>query len=188
MDRHNIITLPYPNLRKPSVKVSVFGKDLLQTINNMKQAAMDWEDNREHEVTVGLAAIQVDINLKIFIVREDFNDKDNREFMVFINPKITKLSGKIITEHEGCLSVPGFYGMVPRHEECKIEAQDETGQSFTLKTEGFLARIMQHETDHTKGKLYVDHISKNENAFLKLNSDGKMIKAEYKEVVAADLL
>lgn len=188
MTKDDIIALPNPSLRKPSQKVPGITPEITKLITDMKAAAMDWEASRDKEVTVGLAAVQVDRHHKVFIVREDFKDASNHDFMVFINPEILKLDGKVITEHEGCLSVRGFYGMVPRHERCKIKALDEKGQEFTLKAEGFIARILQHETDHTKGKLFVDHIENDEGAFLTFDEKGEFIKADYQDVVDAGIL
>lgn len=188
MDRKNIITLPNTELRIPSQKVTVVDEEVKKIVQDMKDATLDWEDNREHEVSVGLAGVQVNIHKNIFIVREDYTDKENKNFLTFINPEIIKRSGALKPRREGCISIPDVYGMVPRHETVKIRAQDENGQWFTLKVSGFPAQIMQHELDHTKGKLFVDLIEDEEEAFMELGEDGEMHVMDYSDVKARNIL
>ena len=147
----------------------------------MKDATLDWEDSRDHEVGVALAAVQVDKLLRIVVVRNDFDDKKNREFTVFINPVIAKYEGKIIEDFEGCLSVKDIYGKVPRHDKVKVDATSEDGRKFRVTAEGFLARVFQHEIDHTNGIVFIDHIKENENAFYRLKDDGKLEPLDYNE-------
>ncbi|NDD84788.1 peptide deformylase [bacterium] len=179
MNRNNIITLPNSHLRQRSKKVAVITPEILQLIADMKAATLDWEDHRDHEVGVALAAVQVDKLWRIVVVRDDFDDKTNRDFAVFINPTIAKYYGKIVQDFEGCLSIKDVYGKVPRYTKVKVDAMNEEGRNFRITAEGFLARIFQHEIDHTNGVVYIDHIKDNSEAFYKLAKDGKLTPLDY---------
>jgi len=183
MDRNNIIALPHSSLRTRSKKVGLITDDIKKLIQDMKDATLDWEDSREHEVGVALAAVQVDIMLRIVVVRNDFDDKKNRDFTVFINPVIAKYEGKIIEDFEGCLSVKDIYGKVPRYDKVKIDAVSEEGLKFRVTAEGFLARVFQHEIDHTNGIVFIDHIKDDPKAFFQLKDDGKLDPLDYDEHV-----
>lgn len=178
-----LITLPNKNLRQRSKKVGIINKKILQLIENMKQTTINWENSREHEVGVALAAIQINELLKIVIIREDTDHKENQNFIIFINPEITKLEGKLIEDFEGCLSIKDVYGKVPRHSKVRVKALDINGKVIRVKAEGFLARIFQHEIDHTNGKLFIDHIKDKQDAFYQLDSDGKLIKLNYETFI-----
>jgi peptide deformylase len=174
MNRSNIITLPNGSLRQKSQKVHIISDEINQLIEDMKTATIDWENSREHEVGVALAAVQVDRLHRVIIVREDFNDKANHNFEVFINPEIVKFEGEIEEDFEGCLSVRDVYGKVPRHTKIRVKAQNQSGTEVRLRAQGFLARVFQHEIDHTNGKLFVDHIQEKPDAFYKLGKSGKI--------------
>lgn len=167
-----IITLPHDSLRERSKRVRYASEDVLQLIENMKAATLDWEAGREHEVGVALAAVQINDLSRVVIIRHDFEDKSNTEFDVFIDPEIVKYEGKIEEDFEGCLSVKDVYGKVPRHSKVRVKATALNGQEVRIKAEGFLARVFQHEIDHTNGLLFVDHIKDNPDAFYKLGSSG----------------
>lgn len=156
--------------------------EIRRIISDMKDATVDWEDSRPHEVGVALAAVQIDQPYRIIIVRHDFEDKKDKRFEVFINPEIVKLEGEVEEDYEGCLSVTDIYGKVPRHNRARIRALDENGQLVRVKAEGFLARIFQHEIDHTNGIMFIDHIKDNKDAFYKLNDEGKLEELAYEQV------
>ncbi|HEX9153240.1 MAG TPA: peptide deformylase [Candidatus Saccharimonadales bacterium] len=183
MDKNDIISLPNRKLRERSKKVGIVTDEVKKLIEGMKNATLDWEDSREHEVGVALAAIQVDKLLRIVVIRNDFDNRDNREFTVFINPEITKYEGKIDHDYEGCLSVPDIYGKVPRHTKVRVRAQDEDGRYFRVTAEGFLARVFQHEIDHTNGMVFIDRIKDDPNAFYRLREDGQLEKLNYEKDV-----
>ena len=179
MDKSSIISLPNAHLRTRSQKVGLITDDIKQLIADMKIATLDWEDSREHEVGVALAAVQVDKLLRIVVVRNDFDNKKNRDFTVFINPVIAKYEGKIEEDFEGCLSVRDIYGKVPRYTKVKVDALDENGRAFRVTAEDFLARVFQHEIDHTNGIVFIDHIKDLPAAFFKLNDEGKLEPLDY---------
>ena len=106
---------------------------------------------------VGLAAPQVGINQRLFVV--DIGEGP----MAIINPKITKKIGTDILE-EGCLSIPEITVKVERPQQITVQYSDENGQAMEMTCEGLLARVIQHETDHLDGKMVVDYASQNEKA------------------------
>jgi len=179
--KDNIIVLPNNRLRQKSKRVPIITAEALQTIKEMIDATVDWENTREHEVGVALAAVQIDKLYKIIIVRNDFENKDDKTFSVFINPEIVKLEGDVEEDFEGCLSVTDIYGKVPRHTKIRVRALDQDGQQIRVKAEGFLARVFQHEIDHTNGIMFVDHLKGQAKAFYKLTPDGKLEPMEYEE-------
>lgn len=179
--KENIITLPNPHLRTRSKKIGVVDTTTKQLILNMAKATLDWEDSREHEVGVALAAIQMDIPFRVVIVRNNFDNKKDRSFMVFINPEITKYEGEIVEDHEGCLSIKDVYGKVPRYSKVRIRALNENGREVKIKADGFLARVFQHEIDHTNGIVFIDHIKEIPNAFYKLNNEGQLEALDYEK-------
>lgn len=186
-DRHSIITLPHSDLRKRSNRIHVITDETKQLIDDMKGAALDWEDSRPHEIAVALAAVQIDRLERVVIVRADFEDKANREFVVLINPEIAKAEGDLVLDHEGCLSVKDLYGAVPRHDKVRVRAIDEAGREVRIKAEGFLARILQHEIDHTNGICFVDHIKDQHDAFFTLTDKGELEPTSYDTVLKAGI-
>ena len=121
---------------------------------------------------VALAAPQIGLPLRIFIVLKEYtenktakelkeiqekkDEKTKTEIVTFINPKITKISKKKQTVKEGCLSVTGVFGIIARAEKVTVEAYNEKGEKFTRGASGLLAQIFQHEMDHLNGVLFTD--------------------------------
>jgi peptide deformylase len=180
--KDDIIVLPNGHLRQKSKRVAVISEEARRVIKDMVDATVDWEATREHEVGVALAAVQIDELYKIIIVREDFEDKKNKHFKVFINPEITKLEGELKEDYEGCLSVTDIYGKVPRYDKIRMRAMNQDGQTVRVKAEGFLARVFQHEIDHINGKVFVDHLKGKKDAFYKLTDEGKLEPISYEQV------
>ncbi|HVS58996.1 MAG TPA: peptide deformylase [Candidatus Saccharimonadales bacterium] len=176
-----IITLPNTHLREKSKKVGVITTEIKQVVAAMREATIEWEQSREHEVGVALAAVQIDQLYRIVVIRNNYDDKDDHTFTTFINPTITKLSGAIVEDFEGCLSVRDIYGKVPRHSKVRIKALDEEGKEFRVSAEGFLARIFQHEIDHTNGMVFIDRIKDDSQAFFRLLPDGKLEQLDYEK-------
>lgn len=129
----------------------------------------------KEEYGVALAAPQVGESLRLFIVsgralsRDGRNAPDEPEQkaegpalpdQVYINPELTKLSRGRKGKHEGCLSIRGKWGIVPRAEKATVRAYDEEGRAFTRGASGFLAHVFQHEMDHLEGILYIDKAKK----------------------------
>lgn len=183
MKKEDIITLPNPVLRHKSAKVSFVEVEAKtkELINNMVMVSLDWEDSRPHELSAALAAVQINQPEKIIIIRDEFEDKATRSFTALINPKIIKFEGKVETDYEGCLSVPGIYGLVPRHTKIRVQAIDIDGNEVRFKADGFLARIIQHEVDHTNGIVFIDHIKGKKDAFFELDKKGELKPLDYEK-------
>lgn len=180
MKKEDIITLPNTTLRTKSKTVYV-DESTAQLVDDMTSAALDWEDSRPHEISAALAAVQIDHLERAVIVRSDFEDKGNREFTVLINPKITKYEGDVVADYEGCLSIKNVYGKVPRYTKIRVSAQDEQGRDIRFRAEGFLARVIQHEIDHTNGIVFIDHIRDDKSAFYTLDDSGELQPLDYDE-------
>lgn len=179
MTKEDIITLPNPHLRQKSVKVHVVTDATRHLVASMTAAALDWEASRPHEISAALAAVQIDKLERVVIIRSDFEQKDNTEFTALINPEIVKTEGTQIADYEGCLSVSKVYGKVPRWSRIRLKALDLDGNEIRIKADGFLARVIQHEIDHTKGICFIDHIKDETDAFYRLDDKGNLQPLDY---------
>jgi peptide deformylase len=183
---HSLIALPNEHLRQPSKKVGYINEETAKLVERMQKITLDWEATRAHEVGVALAAIQIDVPLRVVIVRGDFDNKEDKTFHAFINPVITKYEGEIVEDFEGCLSVKDIYGKVPRYSKVRVKALDLSGKEVRLSAEGFLARVFQHEIDHTNGKVFLDHIKDLPLAFFTLNEEGNLQQLDYEKDVKSN--
>lgn len=185
----NIITLPNDHLRQRSQRITQIDADTRQIVSDMIAATLDWEAHRPNEVAVALAAVQIDKPVRIVIIRADFDDKENKNFQVLINPEITKYEGEIITDYEGCLSVKDVYGKVPRYSKVRGRAIDINGNRIKIKsTDPFLSRVLQHEVDHTNGICFVDHIAHDQDAFSVLTKSGDLVACPYSKVINSGII
>ena len=107
-------------------------------------------------IAVAIAAPQIGISKRLFIIADQNADRDSIPNMVAINPKIVKSSKKMHLVGEGCLSIPDYYGEVKRHTNVTMRALDENGKKFERGAGGLLAQIIQHEYDHLDGILFTD--------------------------------
>ncbi len=145
---------------KPVPTEDIKSGKIKKIISNMKTALNGQKDG------VAIAAPQIGVDLQIFVVAkkvfqllDEKNSEGNditRNDLVFINPKIIKLSKTKKLMEEGCLSVRYAYGKVYRSERATIEAYDEEGNKFSRGAGGILAQIFQHETDHLNGILFIE--------------------------------
>lgn len=181
MTKDDIITLPNPHLREKSTRIRVISDEVTNLIKEMTAAAIDWEDSRPHEISAALAAVQLDHLERVVIVRSDFEDKGVKDFTALINPEIVKYEGTIESDYEGCLSVRDVYGKVPRHTKIRVRALNIEGQEVRFKAEGFLARVIQHEIDHTNGIVFIDHIKEESESFYTLDDKGELQPLDYDE-------
>ncbi len=143
-----ILEYPDPRLRKKAQPVEDFGEELQQQIDAMLETMYAAPG-------IGLAGTQVDIHKQLFVI--DVSE-DKSSPLVFINPRLVELRG-VEEMEEGCLSFPAVYAKVQRADEVTIEALDRNGKSFQLDADELLAVCIQHEYDHTQGKLFVDYLS-----------------------------
>lgn len=184
----DIITLPNPSLRQPSRKVGLIDQQIKDLIQRMIDQSLAWEETRDHEIAVALAAVQIDELWRVVVVREDFDNSNNKNFIALINPEITKYAGKVSEVYQGCLSVKDYYVKVERHSIVKISALDINGQEVRFKAEGFLAEVMQHEIDHTKGITIVDRAVDSEDAFVTLGAKGRFERVDNEKLEESGIL
>lgn len=186
--KNDIITLPHASLRSRSKKVGFISDEVRSLIEDMKSATLDWEASRKHEVGVALAAVQINRLSRVVIIRNNFDNPKDKTFTVLINPEVTKAEGDITYDYEGCLSIKNLYGFVPRYSKVKVKAIDEEGHEFRMTAEGFMARILQHEIDHTNGIVYIDHIKDDKEAFFQLDEEGHLNPIKHESVIKDSLL
>lgn len=149
-----------PVLRGVAAKVDDFGSDTQAFIDQML-------DSMNQAGGVGIAAPQVFCPKQIMIIASKANarypDAPDMPPLVMINPQIKSLHGDIISDWEGCLSVPGIRGWIPRYQNVDIDYQDRHGKSQFIALNGFVARIFQHEQDHLEGLTFVDRVTDNKH-------------------------
>ena len=147
----DIVTFPEPSLRLKSKQVTKFDTELQTLIDNMIETM-------GAAPGVGLAAPQIGESLRLVVVEytEDEDEDARPKKYVLVNPEIVKRSEEMVTDIEGCLSLPGLAGKVERHEAVSIKAKNRFGKPLKIEAEGWLARIFQHEIDHLDGVLYID--------------------------------
>ncbi len=178
-----IIAYGDPVLRKVS-------RDIDQEYPNLKQLIDDMFETMYHARGVGLAAPQIGLDIRLFIVDAspfDDDDEDKPSYKnfkkIFINAYITEESGKEWPFSEGCLSIPEIREDVNRLSNIKINYLDENFVAHEESYDGILARIIQHEYDHIEGKLFVDKISPIKKRLIakKLDAITKgLVKPDYK--------
>ena len=157
-------------LRKKAIKVISFDKKFQALVDDMVETMLDAPG-------VGLAAPQVAVSQRLIVVHLP-DDEDSQEvygedagvlYMV-ANPKIIKASKEMVMGVEACLSIPGYFGEVERHESVVVTGQDRHGKKMRVKAKGWLARVFQHEINHLDGVLFIDlaenvwHVSEMEDA------------------------
>lgn len=141
-----IIKIPNKILAKKTAEVAV--KDIKSNI--YRSFVSDMKKAMKENEGVGLSANQVNKDLSIFVVEEKLAEEAGVPD-VFFNPEITEYSKDTDELEEGCLSIPQFYTLIKRAKKIKIKAVDENGNKIKFKARGFLARVLQHETDHLNG-------------------------------------
>jgi len=150
-----IVLFPHPALRFPSVDVLRIDDALRATVRRMFDLMYESKG-------VGLAANQVGLPFRFFVVNPSGDPEKADQEQVFINPMISSRRGSDVHE-EGCLSLPKIYSDVERPAEITIDAFDLNGQSNKRKIKGFLARVIQHEYDHIEGYIFTDRIDEDQH-------------------------
>ncbi len=176
-----IVHYPHPALKFKSVDVQQIDGTLRKVVRNMFE--LMYEANG-----IGLAANQVGLPFRFFLVNLAARADNPDEEMVFINPVIKKRKGNEIGE-EGCLSLPGLYGDVRRAEVVTIEAFDLTGQGFAMELSELPARVVQHESDHLDGVMFTDRMRDDDESAaveLKLPKFEENFRAAQQEELFAD--
>lgn len=139
---------PVPPDQITSPEIQQFIEDLIETMYDYDGA--------------GLAAPQVHVSKQIVVMEVQrhprYPNAPSIPLTVYVNPEITPLTDEMDEDWEGCLSVPGLRGRVPRYTKIRLRAYDRDGQRVDFVAEGFHARVIQHECDHLWGKLYIDRV------------------------------
>ncbi|MBU2870986.1 peptide deformylase [Colwellia sp. E2M01] len=161
-----VLRFPDPRLRTKAQPVLNITAATTTVIDDMLETMYD-------ENGVGLAATQVDIHQQIVVM--DTSEERNQP-IVLINPEVTLASDETSVNEEGCLSVPGTYAKVDRHDTCTVKALDRDGNEFTLNATALQSICIQHELDHLKGVLFVDYLSplKRQRIQKKLEKEAKL--------------
>ncbi len=160
-----IVTFPDSRLREKS-------KEIEKIDENIKKLVDDMIETMIANKGLGLAAIQVGVPLRLFIIdwrgtgEDGENENKSHDIRVFINPKILNLEKKFIMENEGCLSLPDLRADIERFYFAEVEAFDLNGKKFKLKSEDILGVAIQHEYEHLEGKLFIDKLSPVKRRFL----------------------
>ncbi len=153
-----ILKFPDPVLRQPAKKISVFDDSLQELVSNMIETMYDAPG-------VGLAAPQVGESIQLIVVNAS-QEEDGKDSMVMINPEITEAEGKQVDE-EGCLSVLDLTASVKRSQKVTVRYQDIAGDEQEITVEDRFAVVLQHEIDHLRGILFIDHLSTLKRAMYK---------------------
>jgi len=147
----DILPYPHPALRWKSKQIQEINDDLRRIVAEMFTLMYAAKG-------IGLAANQVGLPYRLFILNLSADPEDKEEELVFINPEILKRKGSTEGE-EGCLSFPGMYGPVKRAAKIEVEAFDLNGQCFGYSLDDLAARAVQHESDHLDGVLFIDRMT-----------------------------
>lgn len=146
MTARKIVTLGQPILRQPAKKVHRVDESIKKLIDDMVDTV--------HEANgVGLAAPQIGVPLRLIVTVYD------DRLRIVLNPEVLEATGEDIEADEGCLSIPGWTGPVVRKEKLTVRGLSRTGKPIKIKTEGWEARVFQHEIDHVNGILYIDRMA-----------------------------
>ena len=152
----DILRIGDPALRRPAAPVEAFGGVALEAL------VADMLDTMAAYDGAGLAAPQIGVALRVVIFGVDRNprypDAPPVPLTVLVNPEIAPLGAEVEDGWEGCLSVPGMRGLVPRARRIRYRGRDAAGQKIERAADGFHARVVQHECDHLDGILYPDRI------------------------------
>lgn len=152
MAARTVLRMGDPRLLQRAEPITNFGSRELQAL------LADMRDTMHELDGVGLAAPQIGVSLRVVIFEVNANprypDAESVPQTVLINPVLTALSEEVEEDWEGCLSVPGMRGLVPRHTQLRYQGRDEKGGLIDRTVRGFHARVVQHECDHLEGILY----------------------------------
>ena len=159
-------------LKYPDKRLRTIAKEVEVVNTEIKQQVKDMFETMYDAPGIGLAATQVNFHQRIIVI--DISDECN-EPLCLINPKIIEKNGEIEWE-EGCLSVPNYYESVKRANEIKVSALNQLGELSEIDASEMLAVCIQHEMDHLKGILFVDHLSKLKQKRLKKKAEKNTLK------------
>lgn len=164
MSTFEIIQLGHPHLRRRAQLVNEITSAEAQKLFDQLLAFVLAKNG------LGIAAVQVDINQRIFIMCSRPNlrypDAPQMAATVIINPEILWRSTEIEKDWEGCLSLPGIRGLVPRHKTIKVRYKSRYNEPIEMKFSGFIARVFQHEFDHLEGIVFIDRVKSSQDIMM----------------------
>jgi peptide deformylase len=164
-----------PILCFPDPKLHTVAKPVQAVDARIKALIADMLETMYEAKGIGLAATQVDVHERLIVI--DVSEERD-EALVLINPQTVWTSAEMHLNEEGCLSVPGIYDGVQRHDAVTVSALDGEGKPHTVQAEGLLAVCIQHEMDHLMGKVFVEYLSPLKRNRIKT----KMIKAQREDL------
>jgi peptide deformylase len=142
--------------------------DVVEFDDELRDFATAMTETMGREAGIGLAAPQVGVSKRVIIALQMKDPDDTTaEPLVLVNPKVVSSSSDLWSYEEGCLSIPGVASPVLRAELVEIEYQDLDGETHRLEAAGMFARILQHEIDHTNGRLFIDYLSSAQKSLIK---------------------
>lgn len=145
-----------PILTYPDPRLKAVAEPILEVTDEIRQLAEDMAETMYAAPGIGLAANQVGILKRIFVI-DIADEEEPSDLKVFINPELLELDGELVFQ-EGCLSFPGASEDIKRAATVKVRALNEKGETFELFAEGLLAVAIQHENDHLNGVLMIDKV------------------------------
>ncbi|MBF0449221.1 MAG: peptide deformylase [Candidatus Magnetomorum sp.] len=158
----DIFVYPDPILKKKAASIESIDESIHQLIHDMADTLYSVQG-------IGLAAPQVGFSKQLLLYDLDRNDLQEglsdeerlqqKNYKVIINPEIILTEGTVLSENEGCLSVPDFRSDVYRAKKIHLKAMDEHGNAIDIETDDFLSVVLQHEVDHLNGVLFIDYVS-----------------------------
>lgn len=156
------------------LSIRVYGEDVLReeskAIENIDGQMVEFLDSMSRTMRaakgLGLAANQVGRAIRAFAIDLSLFDVLEQPKMI-INPEIIDLNGEVITGEEGCLSFPGLFQLIERHEKVAIKSVDIDGKEYYYEAAGMVARVIQHEIDHLNGVLFIDKLSPAQRKLIK---------------------
>ncbi len=151
MAQMRILTYPDSFLLKPTAELENIDGRTQQMIDSMAETMYAAPG-------IGLASIQIGWDRSVLIYDISARN-DQRQLHVLINPRIVASEGEILSENEGCLSVPDYRADVKRYERILVEGVDREGKPLRIEADGLHAIVLQHEIDHLNGRLFIDRIS-----------------------------
>jgi peptide deformylase len=160
-----------PILYYPDRKLHTIARPVQAYDDRLKTLVADMLETMYEAKGIGLAATQVDVHERLIVI--DLSEQRD-DPLVLINPQLLWTSPETHLNEEGCLSVPGIYDGVMRHDAVKVQSQDGSGQQRLIEADGLLAVCIQHEMDHLLGKVFVEYLSPLKRNRIKT----KMIKAQ----------
>jgi peptide deformylase len=175
-------------LRFPDAKLRQRSADVTEVNDDVRQLVADMAETMDAANGAGLAAIQVGVPVRLFIVDGPVaGGAEGSPPRVFINPELVEISPESQTGDEGCLSFPGIFVPVKRGMKARVRALGLDGQPFEAEGEALFARALQHETDHLNGRLLIDQVGPVKREIIKrqLRKDLEAEREEREETEAA---